>query len=377
MGTPIDVQGSCSQPQTTEPVSRTLLLAAFAVAVGMGAAHWLERGLDAPTYGKLSTLTRPIRAHRAAIVATWHVRPGQVIAPGDLLVTLHEPELDARIAEHRRQLQLLDEELSRLTAVAELDAEARLRDLQQDQFNTQLKLRELQQQRASRQIEQLAWDEHLQQLNGEPRTPQEFQPVVLSLRSFSEERVRALLQYESATTAIDSLQGQIDLCQQRAQFLSDLQSRLREQTVRSSGVAVVRRKHEQMQEQLASEESQLSTLQIRSEAHGVVGPIHRAVGSRVLPEELLAESFDLEAREIIAEIPSMQLHRLPPGQKVRLTFPGRQAARGLVCETAPQRVSDRLTADGGDAILEVPITPVGADWPLVPIGTRVRIESQR
>lgn len=360
---------------------RLAALSVLALATGVGAAGWLEvRG--AVTYsGRVQSRTTAIVVPRAARLHELTVIPGQRVVPGEKLLQLADERLTTGIATKRRELVELEADLQRVKATADVELEWRRRELHSEAFQTQLKATSVTQERLSKQVEQLAWREHL--TGGEApgrfgpslvEAALPFPPIVLDSPRLDERRLQAMLREDAAASAAETLATQLTLCEQQLERLKKLEEDLPGKIRLSAGVELAETRLTRVREELAALEQQCESLTISSPAHGVVGAVHRQPGDLVQPGDTVLELFDDDRRYLIASIPSSAVARLRPGTKLNLIFPAKQKRIGLVATIPPQAMSEDETELAEDSQVAVKIEPAGKLWPKVPVGSRVKVQ---
>ena len=147
----------------TRPTSRRRLavLCLAALAAGIGVATWLEVRGAVSYAGQLQARTTTVTAGRAARIALMIVTPGQRVVPGEKLLELIDDRQSGQITAKKRELLELEADLQRVKATADVDLDWRRRELQGEMFQTQFKANSISQEKLSKQVEQLAWQEHL------------------------------------------------------------------------------------------------------------------------------------------------------------------------------------------------------------------------
>lgn len=381
MSTP-DAPITCSIPSATRISSRrVLILCAVSLAAGVAVAHWLE-GRGSVLYGgALQSLTTTIAAERTARVQEILLAPGQRVFPGDKLLQLTDDRLLSQIADQQRQLVELEADLKRVQAKADVEIEWRKRELHGEIFQTEMKISTINQERTSKQVEQLAWQDHLKNLQAEiDPSSSDLVDTVLPVKSVildspfaDQRRLQAMMREDAAAVAAESLSTQLALCEQQLLRLRKLEQDLSEKVRISVGVNLVETRINRAKEELATLEHQRDALTVISPAHGIVGTIHHHAGDLVTAGNPIVELLDDERRHLVACIPSSAATHLRKGTKVELVFPGRQHRIGLVSAIPPHATPADQTTPSADSRVEVKVEPAGKLWPKLPVGSRVQV----
>ena len=289
---------------------------------------------------------------------------------------LTDEPLLALIADQQRELVELDADLKRVQAMADVELEWRKRELNGEIFQTQLKITTVAQERTSKQVEQLAWQDYLKNLQGTSESTEAILPVrSVALDSFPDERrLQAILKEDAAAVAAEALTAQMELCEQQLERLRKLDSELPDKVKVSVGVNLVETRIARAREELAALEKQREALSLISPAHGIVGTIHHRAGDVVRGGDPLVELLDDERRHLIAYIPSAAATKLHPGTRVELMFPGNQRRIGLVSAIPPHAIPADQRAPSADSQVEVKVEPAGKLWPKLPVGSRVQVQ---
>lgn len=379
-----EVPNSSGSHSATRVSSRRLLmLCAASLAAGIGVAKWLDVRGSISYGGALQSRTTSITADRTARIQEILLVPGQRVVPGDKLLQLTDDQLATRIVEKQRELLELEADLKRAQASAAVEIEWRKRELNGEIFQTQMKVSSVTQERTARQVEQLAWQDHLKSLPPELTGPA-VADAVLPVRSvildspFADERkLQAILREDAAAIAAEALTEQLALCDAQLERLRKLERELPEKVRVSVGVDLIETRIAGTHEELAALEAQQQSLIVVSPAHGIVGTIHQRCGDQVTAGTPLVELLDDERRHLVACIPTSAATKLQSGTKVELIFPGRQNRIGLVAAIPPHAIpADRRSASA-DSQVEVKIEPAGKLWPKLPVGSRVQVQVQQ
>ncbi len=374
-----DAPSGCASPAPRVSLRRLLILCAASLVAGFGVAKWLE-GRGSVSYGgALQSRTTSITAERTIRIQEILLVAGQRVVPGDKLLQLIDDRLLSQIVDKQRELVELEADLKRVRAKADMEQEWRRRELNGEIFQTQLKVSTVTQERTAKQVEQLAWQDHLKNLQTD-RTGPDLAEAVLPVRSVildspfvDERKLQAMLREDAAAVAAEALSAQLVLCEQQLDRLRKLEQDLTEKVRVSVGVDLAEARIARAREELAGFEKQRESLTVISPAHGIVGTIHHRAGDLVGAGEPIVELLDDERRHLIACIPSMAATKLRPGTKVELVFPGRQNRIGLVAAIPPHAIPADHGTPSADSQVEVKVEPAGKLWPKLPVGSRVQV----
>eukprot|EP00456_Euglypha_rotunda_P072178 TRINITY_DN651_c0_g1_i4.p1 TRINITY_DN651_c0_g1~~TRINITY_DN651_c0_g1_i4.p1 ORF type:complete len:381 (-),score=107.73 TRINITY_DN651_c0_g1_i4:880-2022(-) len=370
------VTGTSPRPSSR----RLLMLCSLALVAGIGAAKWLDARGSTSYGGSLQSRITCVMSERPARVHEVFLVPGQRVVPGDKLLRLADDQLTAQIIEKQRELVELEADLKMVQAKAEVELEWRRRELSTEIFQTQLKVSTVTQERTAKQVEQLAWQDQLQNLKGD-RTGPDLADAVLPVRSVvidapfvDERRLQAMLKEDAAAVAAEALSEQLALCEQQLEKLRKLDQQLPEKVRVSVGVDLVETRIGRARDELAGFEKQRDSLTVVSSSHGIVGTIHHGIGDQVGAGDPLVELLDDERRHLVACIPSRAATKLRPGTRVDLIFPGREPRIGLVAAIPPHAIPADQSRPTDDSQVEVKVEPAGKLWPKLPVGSRVQVQ---
>ena len=377
-----DSASVCANGLTRTVASRRLaILCLTALAAGIGLATWLEIRGAASYVGQLRARTTSVAAGRGARIASVSVAAGQRVVPGEKLFELADDRLVGQIAAKKREMTELEADVQRVKATADVELEWRRRELQSEAFQTQLKAAAMTQEKLSKQVEQLAWQEHLSSRNAEldargalVEAASPFRSIILNTHVMDERRLQALLKEDAAAGAAESLATQLTLCEQQIERLKKLGEELPGKIRLSAGVELAETRLARAREELSSLEQQRESLTIVSTSHGVIGAVHHETGDLVEPGEMVVELFDDDRRHLTASIPSSEVARLLPGTKLTLIFPAGHTRIGLVAAIPPHAMVGDTGEPTADSQVAVRIEPAGKLWPKIPIGSRIKVQ---
>ena len=376
--------GSATSPaKTVASRRRLLMLCAASLAAGMGVAKWLEVRGSISYGGSLQSRATSITAERSARIQEILLVPGQRVVPGDKLLQLSDERLTSQIVQKQRELVELEAELKQAKATADVELEWRKRELNGEIFQTELKVSNVTQEQTAKQVEQLAWQDHLQRLQGERKGPDladaglPIKTLILDSPFSDERKLQAILREDAAAIAAEAATAQLALCEKQLERLRILEKDLPEKVRVSAGVDLIETRIAGARDELAGLEKQRDALTVISPAHGIVGTIHHRTGDLVNAGSIIVELLDDERRHLVACIPTSAATKLRSGTKVELMFPGRQNRIGLVAAIPPHAIPADQRVSSADSQVEVKIEPAGKLWPKLPVGSRVQVHVQQ
>lgn len=354
---------------------RVLLFGGAALLAGMALSGRLQQPVANSQKGTLQAKTTVIAAGRPARIAELLVAEGETVAPGTPLLRLSDDRLSARIAAQKQEVEAREVELKKVQAQAEVDLKWRQRELQAEVLETQLKSAGFLKEKINRQVEQLAWKEQLTTVSlasSNSVTEGLVRPLSFLNEPPNPARLQVLLKEDAAASAIEALDVQIKLCEDRMAELKQLGETLEGKIRTSSGVDLAEMKIQQARTELKTLEDQLPGLTIASEGHGRVGLWAKQIGDTVAAGETIVEVHDQDQRFLMLNVPSAMAGEYRPGVKLSLIFPGQERLAGTVTEVGPQTLRN-----SPEPMVPVRITSIGRIWPDLPIGTGVIVEPPR
>ena len=355
--------------------SRIGLIIGLALIAGTGFAWGLGWSGERAHRGSLQSRTTVVKSNCMARIRDVSVKPGQSVAPGDALFQLIDVQLEERLIGKRREIAELEAEVNRARVSAEVDFAWRRRELQSEVFETQLKESALSQEKLNKQVEQLAWKDHLSNsdTNVSPvvaEVDHPFRSIKRELHLPDERRLQAMLREDAAAASTETLATQIALCEQRLKSLAALEKELQTKIRSASGVDVTEARLAGAKLELASLDSQLKELTITSPTYGTVGDVRFQAGERVPNGDALIEILDDIQPHVVAQFPAAEASRMKHGSKVTLIFPSHGQRIGIITEIPPQTTS---VAGGAESFVAVKIEPAGKLWPKLAIGSNVKV----
>lgn len=367
-----------------EPVDRfpahpakTLLLSLLAFGLGIAISITLERMRHDAFVGTYQTRIRSVAAPRDARLAEWLVKPGAVVKLGQPLVRLADDRLDDLIAKRHRDVVTLRAELAQVEARLAVELDWRLRDLNEDAFETKLKSAHFLKQQYVTTLEGLAIQDLLKE--SDPLAAQELEnpalrPLVIPTRKFDERRTRLLVEQEAAQNTQEVAAAQVKLCEERLTQLEKLTAGLPEKIRSSAGIDVAKARVDHAEQELKALESRRDSLVINADAVGVIGAYQKLVGDVVSLNDVLVSLLDDEQPFVLAYVPANRLADISTGKIVTLRFPNSRKGSGRVVDSSLPSSHPTAGVSSTDIrALPVQIVPEGSLWPSLPLGTAVEV----
>lgn len=355
---------------------RIVLIVGLALAAGVGAAWGLSRRGGAVFDGRIEARTTFVNADRAGVVTELLAAEGARVTIGDPLVTLADGELQLLIARAQHDIATLTSERDRALAEAAVELAWRMKEIDADVVEAQLKSADYLKQKFDYELERSMWSDMLSSHetvmfdNGS----EAFQSMVLRSRLPREQRMNAMLRHETACNAVDVSAVQVEICEQRLGELAKLREQLPERVREKAGVHVAEQRLATAQAELARLEARQTELTVASNAVGTVGVYRRKVGDHLNAGDPIVELLDGARRWLIVAVPSSQITEFTIDRELELTFPGKQERTGKVLSVAPQAEPHNIVAPAAaDAMVIVRVEQSGKLWPDVPLGSRVQV----
>lgn len=376
---------AAAPPQRPAPLLRTAAVVLMSAGLGMLIVRWLESEQTKQYVAFLQAERIPVVADRRAILESYAVQVGATAGKGDVLGTLVDSERAELLQQRQAEVQRLTRERDRAEAAAEVDLAWRMDQLQAQEHAARMKLAGLLRTDFEHQLKRAAWTDFLESQSTEAKTipPSEvFAQVVQSDFKPEETRLRAMIEQESASNAVEVTEAQVALCEQRLKMLESLREKLPAKVRRAAGVDSIARALKSAEEAVAELEAQPSEIPLPAPGFGTVGQLHHRPGTRVEAGTPLLELLDGARLRLTVEVPSRELPRFAPGELVRLIFPGDIDRLGRIAPIPPQaeqptrsnRGNDSLpTGAAGDSHVLLQIDPADELWPDVPIGSAVQL----
>jgi multidrug resistance efflux pump len=373
-------QRNPAAPELPAPPGRILLFATLALMAGSGVAYSLRCPRLPQCAGYLSARTTHVICDREGTLAEFSVQAGDQVSLETPLVILSDRTLSESIARKEQEIATLQSELDRCLAESELELDWRLRTLNTEICEIQLKSASYLKERYNYDLRRAMLSDVLQ---GDSFVMNDgadalYESIVLGQHLPSAERAATMMELEVAANSADVSEAQVEICDTQIKFLNELRGKLPEQIQRSTGVDVAEARVSQAEAELEELLGQETGLTILSPALGKVGVFQVKRGDHLRPGTPIVELLDASQRFIVAHVPSQQITYYTINTRVTLEFPGDQFCEGRVYSIAPQAEpqANVPVVIGHDAPIAVHIEQVGEAWPELPMGSRVAVQLQ-
>ena len=219
---------------------RIVLIVGLALCAGVATAWGLTRNRGPVFEGRIEARTTFVNADRAGVVTELLAAEGTRVSLGDPLITLADGELQLLIARARQDVATLTSERDRAAADAAVELAWRMKEIDADVVEVQLKSADYLKQKFDYELERSMFSDMLSSHetvmfdNGH----EAFQSMVLRSRVSNEQRMQAMLRHETACNAVDVSAVQVEICQQRLGELARLKEQLPERVREKAGVHV-------------------------------------------------------------------------------------------------------------------------------------------
>ncbi|MCA9080047.1 MAG: efflux RND transporter periplasmic adaptor subunit [Planctomycetaceae bacterium] len=365
-------------PELPAPPGRLILFGLLALLAGTAVAVGLRCPRHPQVAGYLASRTTHVISDRDGTVLEFSVREGEDVGLDTPLIQLSDQELADRIAQQEQTVATLQRELDRCLAEADLEVEWRLRELNADLCDIQLRSAGFLKDRYNHQLRHTMLADLLQgnSIVMNDGGDSLFESVIIGQSLGQTDRITSMLELEAAANSAEVSAAQVEICESQIKQLTDLKGRIPDQVRKSAGVDVAQARMDQAEEELAQLKQRESRLTICSPAIGRAGVFQVRRGDHVAVGTPIVELLDSSERYLVAHVPSQQIAAYEIGTRVRLIFPGSEYREGRVYNIAPQANphSEQLMTVNTDAAVTILIEQMGEVWPDVPIGSRVIVE---
>ncbi len=359
-------------PELPAPAGRIALVGVLAVVAGMALVRLIMGGPAQSFPGQVTARIVPVIADQSGTLTQWLVAEGESVRSGDAVASITISQLVEERIRLEQEIARLTLDLERTVALAELDLEWRMKDINADIFTTRLQSADLLEEKYRHEMEQVALSDLLK-VNTTAlwsADVSEIDSVNLRDSDKSAGRLSTVLRVEAATNAADVCGAQVEMCEEQVEALEELKEALPDRIRRSVGVEAIERQLETSQAQLDAMNSSELNPTLVSSVIGQMGTFLRQVGDPISPGDRLVEIFDDVQRYVIVDVPSSHVDQFITGGDVALTFAGNVQRKGRVIHVAPQAVTH---ARGQESVVRVQIEPAGVLWPSVPIDSQVMV----
>ncbi len=367
-------QDSIVPPRTPSMLGRVVIVSLLALMSGTATAMWIESEQGYPYLGTLDSVRTTLRAPQDGLVTEVTCQVGQDVVPAAPLCLIEDSALYERLLTATAQVQTLREELGQLQAQADLDIASRVKDVDEELFESRLASSTVIRDKYLAEMESMAWHDYLKsrtQLVTAGGSPEVFQNLLQAAQVPDDQYIAAMLRHGAAENSVEVLGAQLELYEQRLAALTEDRAALPAQVHKAVGVDLATQRLYQAEETLKELEAKTDCLSIAARGHGKICDVRVTAGDRVEAGETLLEMFDHDRQFVTAQIATDEIHHFAVGNVVRLQFPGGVQGKGRVVSIAPEATNAGET--GTCPVTAVKIMPAGRLWPQTPMGTRVRV----
>ena len=370
------VQNTLQEPSSSFGFRAVLILIA-ALAGGICCAQWV-RGIRVDTYvGSLQAPKTIITAKNDAVIQEIHVKEGQTVSSGDIIISLFDHFLEKSWNAKQQELVALEAELEQSKAKTEVELALRNKEIESEVFNAKLKSSQYLKDQYIHQITNLAWQDFLQDydsLSTNGSSEEVFRSLVYESRLPDENRITAMLRQESARNSAEVFTARVKLCEEQMAELKAIQKKLPDQIRLAMGVEVMKNRLERVKSEITQLESQREALLLKAGRYGVVGIFDKEVGDPIQKGTPIVELFDKEHPYLVVEVPSRKISLFNKGTEVKVAFSGNIKGKGVV-----HKISEQAIQKPGlrESVILVYLEPAGRLWPDLPMGTTVDVSLEK
>jgi multidrug resistance efflux pump len=370
------VQNNLHEPQASFGFRAIVILTA-ALMGGIGCAQWVK-GIRVDTYvGSLQAPKTIITAKNDAVIQDIHVKEGQIVSSGEIVVTLFDHSLDKNWKAKQQELVALETELEQSKAKTEVELALRNKEIESEVFNAKLKSSQYLKEQYIHQITNLAWQDFLQDydsLSSNGSSEEVFRSLVYESRLPDENRITAMLRQESARNSAEVFSARVKLCEEQMAELKAIQKKLPDQIRLAMGVEVMMNRLDRVKGEIKQLESQREALQLKAGRYGVVGIFDKEVGDPIKKGAPIVELFDKEHPYLLVEVPSRKICLFNKGTELKVVFSGNIKGKGIV-----HKISEQAVQKPGvrESVILVYVEPAGRLWPDLPMGTTVDVSLEK
>lgn len=406
---------------------RTASLLVCATLVGCLVVYWLSLHRDQTFRGVLSAEVTSLRVPARSRLLSSHVKAGDEVFTGQALLTLEKTEHLAMIESQEKRVQELRQDLQRAEAQASLDLEWRVREVESEIVEMQTRAHLIQEVErdapellrsvslpssvdpfsdptaevvfdvasseeaglgihsvsATREIQQQAVPNGFMFFasSGASSPVPQYErsahvPTPVPIRTTAPQpvetaaappRTRVAMAAESGGSSVLQLEAQT--VQQRLARLEDLRTILPEQVRRAAGVETLRSQLSETERQLKTMKELSREVSVMCPGYGRVGQVRYRIGDSMDVGETMLKILHTDRRFITVRIPTSEIDRVQPGDKVDLIFPDDRTYTGRVTDLP--MIADE-SSDGYSAA-SVRIEHTGRLWADVPIGSHIEV----
>jgi len=360
-------------PELPAPPGRIATFAIVALMVGGTLAWFIERPTGPTCTGTLQARTTFVASTVEGTLAGFSLPAGSMVQIGDPIVEISDSQLERDILAKQREIVSFQSELERALVSAKLELNWRLRTLDAEICEVQLRSASFLKEKYDHELQRnmladVLSGESFVMLNGNDSL---FESMVLKDRIPKTTRLATALEYETAANHAEVSAVQVEICKAREERLVALKQQLPDQVRQTVGVDVAESNVARAEQELTLLIEQRDALVVTSPAIGQVGVFKVRRGDHLVPGTPIVELLDDAKRFLNVSVPSADITSFTIGTEVALVFPGNEQFTGQVFSIAPQAVS--LDPSVSDSTIAVHVEQTGKLWPTLPIGSHVKV----
>lgn len=363
-------------PELPAPPKRIFAFAVGALSLGIALAVYLELPTGPECNAILTARTTYITAPSEGKLTSLNIKEGDLVAIGDPVVQLKNETLNRAIHNKEQEIAALESEHQHALARAELELNWRLRTLESEICDIQLRSASFLKEKYNFELQRSMLSDVLagREFVMADGNSSLFQSMVVENKHNSSQRMATVLEMELAANAAEVSAAQVEICELRQKQLLTLKTTLPQHIRRTQGVDVAEANILKAKAELARLYNEESELTIKSPAIGRVGLYKCRLGDHLQIGTPIVELLDDSQRFLVAYIPSQHIAAFPLETKVSLKFPGNELRTGVVSKIAPQaKICESGEIGEADTTILVQIEQSGKVWPSVPIGSQVQV----
>lgn len=382
---PLSVASAPSTPESQHPIGSLRAACGVVVALlaGVGTIFVVNHYEAEDLIGVLKAETGIVSAPHEVQIEKILANEGDVVKPGQIICLVSDARLDKSMRDKLTEIHKLQSELDQARARAEVELAWRTKALDDELFETRIKLSQYLQQQYDQNINDMAWEDYLNQHASVSRIGAEVSesPGLIWDTAMTEmQRMQLLLRKESHRNATEVCAAQVEICEERLKELETLKGDLPEKISSAMGITRLKEKLEKSQSDVANLEQQRSIRKLTAGHYGTVGLFRHLEGELLPAGEPVVELLDQDRRYIEVQVPSRRIAEFEAGTRVALTFSGGIKRVGKIRSIPPQAKPVKeahAVATAGDIPVTLIIDPVGIEWPSSPIGSSVQVTLHR
>ena len=354
--------------------SKTILLSVMVLFAGIKFTGWIEASGAESFRAVLHAHSTTITADRNSRILKPLVEEGARADFETPIVVLADEDLAAKRQAQQDEVESRRIALSKANAQAEMDLVWRMKQLDAEILELQLRSAGFLKHKFDEDVEKTAWSEVVPKTKYvvTPIEPDAiFRTVAHTTATLGRLQIEALLRRSAAWNASEVSAVQIQLCEDRLKELKKLKIDLPEKIRLSAGVVETERRYKQAVDELSELENQQPEITLTASAYGTVGIFRKTIGAELSAGEPIVEILDHDRKFLVMQFPSQKLSKIAVGDEVPLRFSGGVERTGIIQSIPPQ--TGKTPAGYHDDRIAVRIEEFGKLWPNVPIGSSVEV----